>query len=50
MSTARRLVTLDDNEAVAAVALRTNKVMVIYPVTPPSPMANGARHAIFNVR
>src|SRR5262249_11833317 len=35
---ARRMVTLDANEAVAAVAHRTNEVIVIYPITPSSPM------------
>jgi pyruvate-ferredoxin/flavodoxin oxidoreductase len=34
----RRTVTLDANEAVASVAYRTNEVMVIYPITPSSPM------------
>src|SRR5215468_7116936 len=38
MSTARRKVTLDANEAVASVAHRTNEVVVIYPITPSSPM------------
>ncbi len=36
---ARLMVTLDGNEAVASVAYRTNEVMVIYPITPSSPMA-----------
>ena len=31
-------VTLDANEAVASVAYRTNEVIVIYPITPASPM------------
>src|SRR5215468_9828630 len=35
---ARRMITLDANEAVAAVAHRTNEVIVIYPITPSSPM------------
>jgi pyruvate-ferredoxin/flavodoxin oxidoreductase len=34
----RRTVTLDANEAVASVAHRTNEVVVIYPITPSSPM------------
>src|SRR5262245_66446126 len=33
-----RTITLDANEAVAAVAHRTNEVIVIYPITPSSPM------------
>jgi pyruvate-ferredoxin/flavodoxin oxidoreductase len=33
------LVTLDANEAAASVAFRTNEIMVIYPITPSSPMA-----------
>src|SRR5262245_5574005 len=39
MSTARRTVTLDGNEAAASVAYRMNEIMVIYPITPSSPMA-----------
>ena len=35
---ARRMITLDANEAVASVAHRTNEVIVIYPITPSSPM------------
>src|SRR5215468_9316860 len=35
---ARRTITLDANEAVASVAHRTNEVIVIYPITPSSPM------------
>lgn len=31
--------TLDANEAVASVAFRLNEIMVIYPITPSSPMA-----------
>src|SRR5262249_13192651 len=31
--------TVDANEAVASVAHRTNEVIVIYPITPSSPMA-----------
>jgi pyruvate-ferredoxin/flavodoxin oxidoreductase len=34
----RTTVTLDANEAVASVAHRTNEVIVIYPITPSSPM------------
>src|SRR3954468_18621193 len=34
----RRTGTLDANEAVASVAHRTNEVIVIYPITPSSPM------------
>jgi pyruvate-ferredoxin/flavodoxin oxidoreductase len=37
MST-RQTITLDANEAVASVAYRTNEVIVIYPITPSSPM------------
>jgi pyruvate-ferredoxin/flavodoxin oxidoreductase len=33
-----RMITVDANEAVAAVAHRTNEVIVIYPITPSSPM------------
>jgi pyruvate-ferredoxin/flavodoxin oxidoreductase len=33
------MLTLDGNEAVASVAYRSNEVMVIYPITPASPMA-----------
>jgi pyruvate-ferredoxin/flavodoxin oxidoreductase len=36
---ARKLVTLDGNEAVANVAYRLNEVMAIYPITPSSTMA-----------
>src|SRR5207344_1022132 len=36
---ARRMITVDANEAVASVAHRTNEVIVIYPITPSSPMA-----------
>ena len=32
------MVTLDANEAVAEVAYRTNEVIVLYPITPSSPM------------
>src|SRR5205814_4191333 len=35
---ARRMTTVDANEAVASVAHRTNEVIVIYPITPSSPM------------
>jgi len=34
----RRMITLDGNEAAASVAYRTNEVIVIYPITPSSPM------------
>ena len=36
---ARPMITVDANEAVASVAHRTNEVIVIYPITPSSPMA-----------
>jgi pyruvate-ferredoxin/flavodoxin oxidoreductase len=47
-----RTITVDANEAVASVAHRTNEVIVIYPITPSSPMgewcdewsANGRRN------
>ena len=32
------MITLDANEAAASVAYRTNEVIVIYPITPSSPM------------
>ena len=32
------MVTIDANEAVASVAHRTNEVIVLYPITPSSPM------------
>ncbi len=35
---ARRMVTIDGNEAVARVAYMTNEVIAIYPITPASPM------------
>ena len=35
----RTRVTLDANEATASVAFRMNEIMVIYPITPSSPMA-----------
>ena len=46
------MITLDANEAAASVAYRTNEVIVIYPITPSSPMgewcdewaANGRRN------
>src|ERR1019366_6539589 len=38
-SMARRMITVDANEAVASVAHRTSEVIVIYPITPSSPMA-----------
>ncbi len=34
----RRMITVDANEAVGSVAHRTNEVIVIYPITPSSPM------------
>src|SRR6266508_4155809 len=34
----RRMITVDANEAVASVAHRTNEVIVLYPITPSSPM------------
>jgi pyruvate-ferredoxin/flavodoxin oxidoreductase len=34
----RRTITLDANEAAASVAYRTNEVIVLYPITPSSPM------------
>ncbi len=34
----RRTITMDGNEAVASVAHRTNEVIVLYPITPSSPM------------
>src|SRR5215213_1268167 len=33
-----KFVTVDANEAAASVAYRTNEVIVIYPITPSSPM------------
>jgi pyruvate-ferredoxin/flavodoxin oxidoreductase len=36
--TKRRSITLDANEAAASVAYRTNEVIVLYPITPSSPM------------
>ncbi len=38
MSKSRRMITVDGNEAAASVAHRTNEVIVIYPITPSSPM------------
>jgi pyruvate-ferredoxin/flavodoxin oxidoreductase len=35
---ARRVVTIDGNEAVASVAYRLNEVIAIYPITPASTM------------
>ena len=35
---ARRVITIDGNEAAASVAFRTNEVITIYPITPSSPM------------
>jgi pyruvate-ferredoxin/flavodoxin oxidoreductase len=40
--TARRMVTLDGNEATASVAHRTNEVIAIYPITPSSNMGEFA--------
>src|ERR1043166_3138136 len=34
----RRMITADANEALASVAHRTNEVIVLYPITPSSPM------------
>jgi len=39
---ARRMVTIDGNEAAAYVAHQTNEVIAIYPITPSSPMAEWA--------
>ena len=36
---ARRVLTIDSNEAVASVAYRTNEVIAIYPITPASAMS-----------
>ncbi|HEY4596730.1 MAG TPA: pyruvate:ferredoxin (flavodoxin) oxidoreductase, partial [Thermoanaerobaculia bacterium] len=38
MSTTRRRITVDGNEAAASVAYRSNEVIAIYPITPSSPM------------
>ncbi len=38
MSTSRRRITVDGNEAAASVAYRSNEVIAIYPITPSSPM------------
>jgi pyruvate-ferredoxin/flavodoxin oxidoreductase len=38
MSTSRRKITIDGNEAAASVAYRTNEVIAIYPITPSSNM------------
>ncbi len=38
MMDTRRMLTMDGNEAVASVAYRTNEVIVLYPITPSSPM------------
>ena len=40
--TKREFVTMDGNEAVAHVAVRTNEVIAIYPITPSSPMGEWA--------
>src|ERR1041384_186955 len=37
-----RMVTIDGNEAAAHVAFKTNEVIVIYPITPSSPMGESA--------
>src|SRR5450432_3416174 len=42
VAAARRMVTIDGNEAVASVAYRTNEVIAIYPITPSSPMGEWA--------
>ncbi len=42
MSSKRRLVTMDGNEAVASVAHRINEVIAIYPITPSSNMGEWA--------
>ena len=39
---ARRMVTMDGNEAVASVAHRINEVIAIYPITPATPMGEWA--------
>src|SRR5512146_1255063 len=38
----REFATMDGNEAVAHVAVRTNEVIAIYPITPSSPMGEWA--------
>jgi len=38
MSTSRRRITIDGNEAAASVAYRNSEVIAIYPITPSSPM------------
>ena len=38
----RKFKTMDANEAVANVAYRLNEVIVIYPITPSSPMGEWA--------
>jgi pyruvate-ferredoxin/flavodoxin oxidoreductase len=40
--TKREFATMDGNEAVAHVAIRTNEVIAIYPITPSSPMGEWA--------
>jgi len=42
MATSKRMITLDGNEAVAAVAHRLSEVIAIYPITPSSPMGEHA--------
>ena len=39
MNAKAMLLTVDGNEAVAHVAYRLNEIMVIYPITPSSPIA-----------
>jgi pyruvate-ferredoxin/flavodoxin oxidoreductase len=39
---AKRVLTIDGNEAVASVAYRTNEVIAVYPITPASPMGEWA--------
>ena len=39
---ARRMITVDGNEAAASVAHRTNEVIAIYPITPSSNMGEFA--------
>ena len=39
---ARRMITVDGNEAAARVAYQTNEVVAIYPITPASPMGEWA--------
>ena len=39
---ARKTITVDGNEAAACVAHKLNEVIVIYPITPSSPMGEWA--------